>query len=655
MHRKSHHGLLALLLVTATSAPAAQEPAATFWHGYRQLDFALANKRCRLVVPEHVAPGRPWVWRARFPDYHPEPDRILLARGFHVAHIDTGGMLGGEKAMALWDAFYRTLREEHELAARPALEAVSRGGLFAYHWAARHPERVACIYADTPVCDITSWPLGRGTGIGHEATWQHLLRELELTHEEALRYARNPIDLLEPLAKASIPLLTVVSLNDRVVPPTENTFVLAERYRALGGDVRLIEVAEGTAKSNGHHFPHPDPLRAADFIERHAAVSPSPDGYHARRDPLANCRIRFEEQRRGRVAFLGGSITFNPGWRDAVCAYLKERFPNTELDFVAAGNPSMGSTPGAFRLEHDVFARGPVDLLVQEAAVNDSANGRGPLEMIRGTEGILRRARTLNPAIDVVVIHFVDPGKIASYGAGDVPEVIRLHESVAAHYQVSTVHLAREVAERLEAGQFTWKDDFRNLHPSAFGQRLYAASLRRLLSGFWDGPREPDSTIEAHALPPALDPFSYDAGELVGVEAATELDGFERIAACDPRAGGVGGGVRAGFVDVPMLVGTRPGARLALPFTGRAAGVWIAAGPDAGTIEYRIDEGSWSRRDLFTRWSGGLHLPWVHLLSVDQDGGEHRLEIRIAEAQNPRSKGHACRIVHFVVNGAPAR
>jgi len=51
---------------------------------------------------------------------------------------------------------------------------------------------------------------------------------------------------------------------------------------------------------------------------------------------------------KGRVAFLGGSITHNPGWRDSVMKYLENRFPETDFEFIAAGIPSMGSTPGAF-------------------------------------------------------------------------------------------------------------------------------------------------------------------------------------------------------------------------------------------------------------------------------------------------------------------
>ncbi|MEZ6015316.1 MAG: SGNH/GDSL hydrolase family protein [Planctomycetota bacterium] len=618
--------------------------------GRERLDFVVDGRGCRLLVPAQIAPGRPWVWRARFPDFHTEPDELLLQRGFHVAYIDTGGMLGGVKAMALWDRFYEVLRAEHQLAQRPALEAVSRGGLFAYHWAARHPELVACIYADTPVCDIRSWPLGAGAGLGHAETWQHLLLELELTHEEALAYRFNPIDLLRPLADAGIPLLHIVSLNDQVVPPAENTFVLAARYRALGGEIDVMEVPEGSAESNGHHFVHPDPLRVADFIERSAAVLPGGDDYLDQRATLANCRVRFERERRGRVAFLGGSITYNSGWRDEVCAYLRARFPATEFDFVAAGIPSMGSTPGAFRLARDVFGRGPVDLLFHEAAVNDPTNGRSPLEMIRGVEGVLRHARALNPAVDLVQLHFADPEKVARYRAGAVPEVVRRHDAVAAWYGASSAQLAREVAQRIDAGQFTWQGDFKDLHPSPFGQRLYAASIRRLLSGAWAAPLPPDAQVVEHPQPAAMDPFSYDRGELVGLEAARGLEGFSVVEACDPRADGVGGGVRDGFVGVPMLVGTAPGAAFTLAFAGRAVGLWVAAGPDAGTIEYRIDGGATQTRDLFTRWSGGLHLPWVYVLEAELDGGEHVLEVQVSRARNERSRGHACRIAHFVVN-----
>ncbi|PQO45379.1 hypothetical protein C5Y93_13065 [Blastopirellula marina] len=241
------------------------------WHGYPRYDFQVDDRPAYVVAPKQAAKGNPWVWRARFPGFHDEADLLLLKQGFHVAYINTDNMLGSPRAMQHWDQFYDFLHGKG-LAKKVALEGVSRGGLFVYGWASRHPGRIACIYADTPVCDIKSWPGGQGNGIGSPDTWQRLLKEYDFTDEEAKSYAENPIDILAPIANAKVPILHIVSLNDQVVPPTENTFVLAERYRMLGGDIEVIEVKEGTDKSHGHHFTHPDPQKVADFILQHASV-----------------------------------------------------------------------------------------------------------------------------------------------------------------------------------------------------------------------------------------------------------------------------------------------------------------------------------------------------------------------------------------------
>lgn len=245
---------------------------ASDWNGYQRYDFEADGRPCYVVVPNQAAPGKPWVWRARFTGFHTGEDLLLMEQGFHIAFMDTNGMLGSPAAMNHWDAFYEVMTGTYGLAEKPALEAVSRGGLFAYRWASRHPERVSCIYADTPVCDFKSWPLGQGAGIGHPKTWATLLDQYGFTQEEALAFDKNPIDVMAPIAYARIPLMTIVSLNDRVVPPEENTFILADRYRELGGSIEIIEVEAGTEKSNGHHFTHPDPERVAVFIHKHARV-----------------------------------------------------------------------------------------------------------------------------------------------------------------------------------------------------------------------------------------------------------------------------------------------------------------------------------------------------------------------------------------------
>jgi hypothetical protein len=376
-------------------------------------------------------------------------------------------------------------------------------------------------------------------------------------------------------------------------------------------------------------------LDSADFIEL--------------RQGLANSRYRFEQEGDVRVAFLGGSITQMIGWRDLVCEALETRFPLPHFRFVQAGVASMGSTPNAFRFDRDVHGAG-LDLLFVEAAVNDSTNHRTPTEQIRGMEGIVRHAHADNPSADIILLHFVDPDKMESYNAGQTPEVIANHERVAEHYQLPSINLAHEVTARIAAGEFTWKDDFKNLHPSPFGHQVYLNSIQRLFDLAWGKSQSAPDEIVDHPIPETpLDPFSYANGRIVSIDQATDLEQFAVIENWRPSDGK---GTRPGFVNVPMLAADMPGTSLRFEFQGSAVGLWVAAGPDAGVIEYQIDDGPTQRIDLFTDWSGGLHLPWAYILGAELEQTSHTLEVRIV-TPNPERKrgGNAVRIAHFLVNG----
>lgn len=367
--------------------------------------------------------------------------------------------------------------------------------------------------------------------------------------------------------------------------------------------------------------------------------------YFVLRDGLANARVRFEREKSGRVVFLGGSITASAGWRDLVCASLKRRFPYTRFDFVNAGIPSLGSTPDAFRLMRDVFGRGPVDLLFVDAAVNDQINGFTDVEQVRGMEGIVRRARMTGANLDIVVLYFVDPATVGTYGAGQTPAPVLNHERVAAHYGLPSVDLARELARGAAAGEFTWAQ-FGGVHPHAFGHELYGRGIDGLLDAAWGGPLPDDARITPHPMPPApLDPRSYFRARMADVKDAALGEGWHLDAAWKP---GDGVATRAGFVGVPTLVAENPGATLTFAFEGTTVGIFVASGPDAGIVEYRIDDGPWRSRDLYTYWSHALHLPWAVILNGDLPDGRHVLSLRPAANHNPKSQGHSIRIVHFL-------
>lgn len=379
---------------------------------------------------------------------------------------------------------------------------------------------------------------------------------------------------------------------------------------------------------------------------------PTTQPHIALRDGLANARIRFEREKKGRVAFLGGSITASPGWRDLVCKSLQKRFPDTKFDFINAGNPSMGSTPGAFRMERDVFARGPVDLLFIDAAANDHINAFTGVEQVRGMEGIVRHARVLNPDIDIVILHFVEQSMVESYDKGKTPEVIANHERVAAHYGLPSVDMPRELGRGLAAKEFTW-NQFGGVHPNPWGHEFYAKNIDTLLDTTWATPLAGSARITPHALPAKpIDPQSYFHGRLLPVTDIKPGDGWKIDPAWKPTDKLE---TRAGFVNVPTLLSETPGATTTIHFEGPTIGLFVAAGDDAGIVEFSIDGGPWRTRDLFTGWSRSLHLPWAYVLDGDLTPGKHELKLRPSEKHNPASKGHAIRIMHLLLNDAPKR
>lgn len=597
--------------------------------------------RLRVVRPDQAAPGKPWIWRMRFFGHQPQTERALLARGFHLVYADLAGLFASPEALRRCDSTWRHVTGRLSLHRRAVLLGMSRGGLVALRWASHNPDKVACLYLDAPVCDIRSWPGGKGKGKHSPREWQACLRAHGL-EEPIGAWPGNPIHeaILSPLAEARTPILSVCGAADEVVPVAENTAALATTLRRLGGRIRVL-----TKPGIGHHLHSlKDPAPILRFILRHTLGSG--DSFVLRRG-CRHARARFAAGGSARVAFLGGSITHNPGWRELVMADLRGRFPDTEFSFINAGIPSFGSTPGAFRLHKDVLSKGRVDLLFVEAAVNDSTNGRSPAEMTRGMEGIVRHLRRAWPRCDVVMMHFVDPGKMRQLNRGEIPVVIQRHEAVARQYGIPSLDLAEEVSARIQAGEFSWAEDFKNLHPSPFGQRLYARSIARLLdAAFADTPQE--APLEPLPMPPALDPQSYSEGRMLPPGCATDLSGTHLVESWRPAPQAR---TRPGFVGVPMLVATEPGASLRFAFWGRAVGILVNAGPDAGQVEYRVDDGPWQSRELFTRWSAGLHLPWSHVLATGLAPGDHVLELRVARSRHPRSRGHALRIAWFLVDG----
>ena len=382
------------------------------------------------------------------------------------------------------------------------------------------------------------------------------------------------------------------------------------------------------------------------FIDTPQAAAEISKNVHLR-NHFDNSWVAFAVKRKGTVAFIGGSITEMNGYRVMVEEDLRRRFPGTDFTFVNAGISSTCSTTGAHRLARDVLSTQP-DLLFVEFAVNDDQDAsHEERECRRGMEGILRHARVTNPAMDIVVTHFVNPPMLELLKQRKTPVSSGAHEAVAAHYGVSTIDLASEVAERIEANELTWAT-YGGTHPKPAGNRIAADMIEQLLDAAWaNEERLEQGNASSHELASVLDPASYSQGRLL---AGTKADFDKSWVWGVPAWESIPGGKRGRFIQLDMLCTDVANAELTLDFDGQAIGLYVLAGPDAGCVEYSVDGGKFKTADLFHRFSKGLHYPRTVMLATGLKPGAHRLTMRVAKKSNQQSKGNAVRILEFVTN-----
>jgi hypothetical protein len=186
-----------------------------------------------VIVPETVAPGKPWVFRAdRIGREATAVDLALLARGYHIVAPPVTAQSGPVRQQ--WDAVY-TLLTDRGFSRKPVLEGAGTAAGEAYVWAIENPDKVSCIYGENPAL-------------------------------HSLMSKTPPIDNLAPLARAGVPLIHVCGSLDPWLDG--QTRVVEWRYKVLGGRITVI-VKEG----QGHYPLAPtDPKAVADLITREATT-----------------------------------------------------------------------------------------------------------------------------------------------------------------------------------------------------------------------------------------------------------------------------------------------------------------------------------------------------------------------------------------------
>ena len=205
----------------------------------------------------------PWLWYC--PSDYNLPGRLeqwifrqCLDNGIAVAGINLKGDFGTPPGRKIQTAFYEELTANHGLTAKVSMLARSYGATQMYNWAVEHPGSIACLAGIYPVCNLASYPGMKSAATKYGMSEEQFAKVLK---------QHNPIDRLAPLAKAGVPIYHNTGDADTLVPPKDNTFVVQERYKALGGHME-VTVFEG----QGHNYWSGffEDKKMAEFIIKHA-------------------------------------------------------------------------------------------------------------------------------------------------------------------------------------------------------------------------------------------------------------------------------------------------------------------------------------------------------------------------------------------------
>ncbi len=229
--------------------------------------FELDGHAAFILAPAEsarTATGKPWVWYAptlgkNLPGNAEQWmfDRLLV-KGIAIAGIDVGESNGNPQGRAAFEKLYVELTTRRGFSAKPVLLARSRGGLMLYNWAAEHPQSVGAVAGIYPVCNLASWPGLKKAAPAYNLTPEELQDQLP---------QHNPIDRLEPLAKARVPIMHLQGDKDHLVPHEHNTALLAQRYEKLGGPITVELIPGGGHDLKPHWFTS---QTLVDFMIRHA-------------------------------------------------------------------------------------------------------------------------------------------------------------------------------------------------------------------------------------------------------------------------------------------------------------------------------------------------------------------------------------------------
>ena len=370
------------------------------------------------------------------------------------------------------------------------------------------------------------------------------------------------------------------------------------------------------------------------------------DRYPARecnsRNGIPNTVARLTAGKPVKIAYFGGSITAQKGWRIASRLWLQQQYPNAAISEINAALGGTGLDLGAFRLHRDALRHSP-DLIFVEFAVNDG--GEPPDQILRSMEGIVRQIWCHLPQCDICFTYTLTNLHTAILQQGRCITSQGVMETLADHYGISSVNMGLEVARLEKAGKLIMKSPNKHVeqvagesldvnsgptrsdrgiiqfssdgvHPfTDTGHQLYLAAFIRAFEEM-----KSVGTPSAHRLPAPLHAHNWEHAQLLDLSRAS-LSGAEQLQPSTHP-------VFAQFEHmIPGLWQLQAGGRVSFRFAGTAVAFYDLLGPDGALVQITLDDQATTQQrfDAFCAWPPLAPL-WIGRGLAD---GEHSVTAEV--------------------------
>ena len=315
------------------------------------------------------------------------------------------------------------------------------------------------------------------------------------------------------------------------------------------------------------------------------------------RQGLPNVFAKLQAGQEVCIAYLGGSITAQPGWRVKTTACFQEKFPEAKIVEIDAALGGTGSELGVFRIDRQVIPHDP-DLLFVEFAVNDSL--AAPAQIQKTMEGIVRKIWHANPRTDICFVYTLKQNMLENLQAGKFPTSASAMELVAEHYGIPSIHMGVETANLEQQGELIFQGpkavfpkegtatdkkivfspDGVHPYPSS-GHVLYFQVVERSLLAI---EKETTQPFE-HDLSRTLMEDNWEDAKMISLDQAQLSSGWKQL---DPKQDPL---AKVFQKTLPTLYrAEKPGESITFHFKGTDAKIFDLMGPDCGKVLVQLDD-----------------------------------------------------------------